>query len=220
MARTHTWMLTNHPKEIPTCSGPDPTFTLVERELPALREGQIFVKVLYFSNDPAQRTWIKPSNELPGARHYVKPVELNTPMQARGLCEVLESTSSSLPKGTIVLARVNWNEYAVLDAKDAIPKPPLPGGLSLSHYLGAFGTTGLTAYYGIAVVGEAKPSHRIVVSGAAGATGSMVVQIAKKVSRLTAILKQTLIRCVRFWVSGRLSASQDRTTNASLWSRQ
>jgi NADPH-dependent curcumin reductase CurA len=137
--------------------------------------------VLFFSNDPAQRTWIKSADDLPSDRHYVKPVDLNTPMQARGVCEVIESRSDPLPKGTTILARVNWNEYAILDAKDATRLSPLPNGLSFSHYLGAFGTTGLTAYYGIVVVGEAKPSYRLVVSGAAGATGSMVVQIAKKV---------------------------------------
>lgn len=183
MARTRTWILSNHREGNPTYSGPNPTFTLIERDLPALKPEQILVKVLYFSNDPAQRTWIKPSRDLPSERHYVEPVELNTPMQARGLCEVLESTTDALPKGTIVLARVNWNEYAVLDAKDASPRSPLPGGLSLSQYLGVFGTTGLTAYYGLLVIGEAKPEHRVVVSGAAGATGSMVIQIAKKVRR-------------------------------------
>jgi NADPH-dependent curcumin reductase CurA len=153
----------------------------MERDLPPLQPGQILVKVLFFSNDPAQRTWIKSVDDLPSDRHYVKPVDLNTPMQARGVCEVIESRSDALPKGTTILARVNWNEYAVLDAKDATPLSPLPNGLSFSHYLGVFGTTGLTAYYGVVVVGEAKPSHRLVVSGAAGATGSMVVQIAKKV---------------------------------------
>lgn len=181
MVRTRTWILSNRPKETPTYSGPDPTFTLIERHLQPLQSGQILVKVLFFSNDPAQRTWIKSSEDLPSDRHYVKPVELNTPMQSRGLCEVIESRSDALPRGTTILARVNWNEYAVLDAKDATPLSPLPNGLSFSHYLGVFGTTGLTAYYGLVVIGEAQARHRLVVSGAAGATGSMVVQIAKRV---------------------------------------
>ncbi|KAK5050547.1 hypothetical protein LTR84_003828 [Exophiala bonariae] len=180
MVRTRTWILSNRPKETPTYSGSNPTFTLIERDLQPLQPGQILVKVLFFSNDPAQRTWIKSSDDLPSDRHYVEPVALNTPMQSRGLCEVIESRSDTIPIGTTILARVNWNEYAVLDAKDATTLAPLPNGLGFSHYLGVFGTTGLTAYYGTVVVGEAKASHRLVVSGAAGATGGMVVQIAKK----------------------------------------
>ncbi|KAK5222779.1 quinone oxidoreductase [Exophiala xenobiotica] len=188
MVRTRTWILSNRPKETPTYSGPDATFTLMERDLQPLQPGQILVKVLFFSNDPAQRTWIKSSDDLPSDRHYVKPVDLNTPMQSRGLCEVIESRSDALPMGTTILARVNWNEYAVLDAKDATPLSPLPNGLSFSHYLGVFGTTGLTAYYGTVVVGEAKASHRLVVSGAAGATGSMVVQIAKRIIGVSEVI--------------------------------
>ena len=103
-------------------------------------------------------------------------------MHARGLAEVIASTAQALPKGTIVQATLGWNEYAVLNASDFNPRQPLPNGLSLTHYLGAFGGTGLTAYYGLVVIGEAKPGMRVVVSGAAGATGSMVVQIAKNVA--------------------------------------
>lgn len=205
MVRTQTWLLSNRPKETPTYSGPDATFTLIERDLPPLQPEQVLVKVLYFSNDPAQRTWIKSNDDIPSERHYVKPVDLNTPMQARGLCEVIGSTADTLPVGTTVLARVNWNEYAVLDAKDATPLSPLPKGLGLSHYLGVFGTTGLTAYYGLVVVGEAKPGHRVVVSGAAGATGSMVVQIAKKVRTLSRHQQNVLRILNRSSVSVRLS---------------
>jgi len=179
LTTTRSWILARYPDGVPTYSGPSPTFKLVERELPPLKEDQVLVKTLYLSNDPAQRTWI--NNALSTERNYAKPVEINTPMHARGLAEVIESRSAALPKGTIVLAGVNWNEYAVVDAKDVTPREPLPNGLSISHYLGALGPTGLTAYYGLVVIGEAKAGQRVVVSGAAGATGSMVVQIAKKV---------------------------------------
>ena len=115
-------------------------------------------------------------------RHYTAPVKLGDPMMARGLGEVVESKAENLPKGTIVGAAVGWTEYIVLNASDCSPRQPLPNGLSLTHYLGAFGVPGLTAYYGLVKIGEAKKGQRIVVSGAAGATGSMVVQIAKNVS--------------------------------------
>jgi NADPH-dependent curcumin reductase CurA len=103
-------------------------------------------------------------------------------MESYGLAEVVASTADDLPKGTIVTGGLTWTEYGVYDASALRALPPLPGGMSITHYLGAFGGTGLTAYYGLVIVGEAKKGQRVVVSGAAGATGSMVVQIAKNVS--------------------------------------
>jgi NADPH-dependent curcumin reductase CurA len=100
-------------------------------------------------------------------------------MHAYALCQVVQSKSASVKEGTMVLAAPGWTEYAVLDAKAVRPTPDLPGGLNITHYLGALGGTGLTAYYGLKVVAEAEPSDRVVISGATGATGSMAVQIAK-----------------------------------------
>jgi NADPH-dependent curcumin reductase CurA len=178
-----TWILANHPKGLATFDSNDDssTFKLVESKLPALEADQVLVKSLYFSNDPAQRPAIDAS--VKEERHYTKPVALGNPMSARGLGEVIESKSDKLPKGTVVAGSLNWREYAVLKAAECTPLQPLPNGLSWSHYLGAFGGTGLTAYYGLVEVGKAQKGQRIVVSGAAGATGSMVVQIAKKVSQ-------------------------------------
>jgi NADPH-dependent curcumin reductase CurA len=144
-----------------------------------LNNDQVLVKALYYSNDPAQRGWISP--DIPAGRLYVPPVQVGDAMRARGLCEVIDSKSPNLPKGTIVQCSPNWNEYAVLDSHTVTPVQPLPNGLSLTHYLGALGGTGLTAYYGLVVICEAKRGDKVVVSGAAGATGSMVVQIAKHI---------------------------------------
>jgi NADPH-dependent curcumin reductase CurA len=181
---TRTWIVANHPKGVATFDSNDPgaTFKLVERPLPALGADQVLVKSLYLSNDPAQRPAIDAS--VKAERHYTAPVKLGDPMMARGLAEVVESKADNLPKGTIVQAAPGWTEYAVLDASECSPRQPLPNGLSLTHYLGAFGGPGLTAYYGLVDVGQAKKGQRIVVSGAAGATGSMVVQIAKNVRLL------------------------------------
>lgn len=71
-----------------------------------------------------------------------------------------------------------WSEYIVLEAATAQPLAPLPNNLPITHYLGAFGASGLAAYCGLYYAAEAKPSHTIVISAAAGATGSMAVQIA------------------------------------------
>ncbi|EXJ93069.1 hypothetical protein A1O3_01625 [Capronia epimyces CBS 606.96] len=179
---TRAWIVANYPKGLATFTTSDDknaTFKLVERPLPALGPEQVLVKTLFLSNDPAQRVSIESS--ISPERLYRPPVELNAAMGSSGLGEVIASTASSLPQGTIVFAPLDWTEYAVLDAASCQPRNPLPNGLSLTHYLGAFGGPGLTAYYGLVVVGEAQRGMRVVVSGAAGATGSMVVQIAKNI---------------------------------------
>jgi len=179
---TKTWILQNHPKGVATFTSGDEnaTFKLVEREIPKLGPNQVLVKTQFLSNDPAQRVGIE--GTMPEDRMYAPLVQLGAPMGARGLGEVVDSTTESIPKGTIVQASLPWSEYVVVDAADAMARNPLPNGLSITHYLGALGGPGLTAYYGLVVIGEAKKGQRIVVSGAAGATGSMVVQIAKNVS--------------------------------------
>jgi len=102
-------------------------------------------------------------------------------MDARGLVEVVESKSSSFQKGDIVLANTGWSEYAVVPAKELQPAPDLPGGMGKTHYLGALGFTGLTAYFGLTEVVNTTKDDIVVVSGAAGATGMMAVQIAKNI---------------------------------------
>lgn len=100
-------------------------------------------------------------------------------MAASGIAEVVESRANHIPKGTLVTAYMGWTEYAVLDAKACTPVEKIPG-VAITHFLGALGVPGLTAYYGIKEIVRAGPEDTVVVSGAAGATGSMVVQIAKK----------------------------------------
>lgn len=173
------WILAKQPEGVPTISGSNATFKLESRPLPELKPNQVLVKSLYYSNDPAQRGWI--SANIPKERLYVPPVKVGDPMRARGLGEVLESTSEKIKKGSIVRGPLDWNEYAVLDDRAAQVMAQLPGGLSMTHWLGALGGTGLTAHYGLVDVGGAKKGEKIVVSGAAGATGSMVVQIAKNI---------------------------------------
>lgn len=179
--RTRQWLLVNKPTGLPVLSGEDQTFKLQTTPLPLpLKRDQVLLKLLYLSNDPTQRYWISP--RVNPDRLYLPPVQLNTPMHSRGLAEVLDSTSSQpgFRKGDFVLAPMGWSEYLVLDVSACLSAPELPGGLSRTHYLGALGMTGLTAYYGIKEVGETKSSDVVVVSGAAGATGGMAVQVAKK----------------------------------------
>lgn len=92
---------------------------------------------------------------------------------------MVDSRASKLPKGMLVAATTGWAEHVILDAKACTPIREIPG-LAITHFLGALGMTGLTAYYGLKEIARAGPEDSVVVSGAAGATGSMAVQIAKK----------------------------------------
>ena len=175
--KTRQWILANKPTDFPELSGPNATFKLESNSLPSLKEDQILVKPLALSNDPAQRGWI--SKFANPERLYVPPVEQGQVMRAGSVAEVLESKASRFKKGDLVRATAGWAEYAVQDAKDCQAAEQIPG-LSYTHYLGAFGLTGLTAYYGTKIIARAGPEDTVVVSGAAGATGSMVVQIAKR----------------------------------------
>ncbi|KAJ4396331.1 quinone oxidoreductase [Gnomoniopsis smithogilvyi] len=177
--QTKQWVFSAYPEGLPTTTGANPTFKLTEKTLPELPDGQVLLKNLYFSNDPAQRTWIDKYEDE--SRLYVPPVKLGNNMRAGAIAEVIESKASNLKKGDHVIGASNeWTQYAVVDAKGLSALQPLPNNLPITHYHGALGLTGLTAYHGLVDVGKATKDDVLVVSGAAGATGSMVVQIAKK----------------------------------------
>ncbi|KAF2277065.1 NAD(P)-binding protein [Westerdykella ornata] len=176
--QTRQWILANPPKANPVLEGDNATFKLEQKTLPALGSNQVLVKVLYLSNDPAQRGWIQ--DGVDPKRLYTEPVLKGDVMCAYGVCEVVESTADSIKKGQLVLATTGWTEYAVLNASECRPvQPDEKAGIRPTHFIGALGGTGLTAYYGLVDIAGAKPEDTVVVSGAAGATGSMVVQIAK-----------------------------------------
>ena len=172
--KTKQWHLKSRPSGLPTYTGPDANFVLTDADLPSVGANQVLVKTLYLSNDPAQRAWLNDNPKL-----YVPPVPLNGPMRARGIAEVLTSNADGVKVGDKVSTTMGWSQYAVIDGKDVAVLPPPPKGLNLSHWIGALGSTGLTAYYGLVEVGQAKKGQTLVVSGAAGATGNMVVQIAR-----------------------------------------
>ncbi|KAK3068953.1 quinone oxidoreductase [Teratosphaeriaceae sp. CCFEE 6253] len=178
MVKARQWILANKATDLATTEGDKPTFKLTETELPDLKDDELLIKPAYLSNDPAQRGWI--STEANPERLYVPPVKEGEPMRARGLAEVIESKSSKWQKSDWLFANSGWSEYAVIPASQAQPAPELEGGLSRTLYLGAFGMTALTAYFGLTEVVNTTKDDIVVISGAAGATGSMAVQIAKK----------------------------------------
>lgn len=176
---TRHWILAKKPTELPKLTEPDATFKLLTKTLPPLQENQVLVKVQYLSNDPAPRTWIDPNTDPD--RLYTKPVnEGETMASTAAIAEIVESKSAKLPAGTLVTATTGWSEYAILPAEECMPFPSVPG-LTPIDFAGLFGTTGITAYYGLVDIAQTKPTDAVVVSGAAGAVGSAAVQIAKKI---------------------------------------
>ncbi|KAI0025398.1 hypothetical protein F4780DRAFT_326985 [Xylariomycetidae sp. FL0641] len=175
---TKQWILASKPTGAPVLDGPDATFKLQTAEVPPLGDGQILCKVRYFSNDTGLRNFIQ--STVAPERFYVPTVPVGSPMRSGIIAEVVESASPQHRPGDLVMDfhLGVWSELVVLDAATAQPLAPLPNGLPLTHYLGAFGASGLAAYTGLYYAGGARPEHTVVVSAAAGATGSMAVQIA------------------------------------------
>jgi NADPH-dependent curcumin reductase len=146
-------------------------FDYVEEPLPELRDGEVLVKVLYVSLDPAMRGWM---NE---GRSYVPPVGIGEVMRAATVGRVLDSRSKELAVGDHVSGWLGAQEYAVVDG-NALLKVDTEM-VALPTYLGALGMPGMTAYFGLLEIGALKEGETVVVSAAAGAVGSVVGQIAK-----------------------------------------
>lgn len=151
----------------------DSDFALSPEPLPEPGEGQFLVKVCWLSFDPAQRGWM---NDVPS---YIPPVQIGEPMRAWGVGEVVSSQNDAFPVGALVSGQMGWQEYALLDGSPRFGISIVPPGVPPTAALGVFGTTGLTAYFGLLDVGRPKEGDLVLVSGAAGATGSIVGQIAK-----------------------------------------
>jgi len=133
--------------------------------------GEVLVKVLYLSLDPAMRGWM---NE---GKSYVPPVGLGEVMRAGGLGRVVASNDAGLSVGDTVVGMTGVQEYAVLKASQMTKVDPRLA--PLPRYLGALGMPGMTGYFGLLDICQPKEGETVVVSGAAGAVGALVCQIAK-----------------------------------------
>lgn len=178
--QTRQWIVSNPPKTNVSLSGDDATFKLETVDTPSINDGQVLVKLKYLSNDPAQRGWIQ--DGVDAERLYVPPVRKGDVMRSFGIGEIVQSKAENLKEGQLVSYMANWSDYRVLEAKEATPiQEEKEAGIKATHFIGALGGPGLTAFYGLVKVAEAKAEDTVVVSGAAGSTGSMAVQIAKHV---------------------------------------
>jgi len=151
------------------------TFALKGNTAPSeadLKDGEVLLETLYLSLDPAMRTWLNDT------RSYIPPVQIGAVMRGGALGKVLASKSTKFSKGDYVYAAAGWTELAIMKERE-VEKIEIPPNGKLTDALGVLGMTGLTAYFGLLDVGKVKPGDFVVVSGAAGATGSVVCQIAK-----------------------------------------
>lgn len=146
-------------------------FALVEAEVKQPGAGQVLVRNKYVSVDPYMR------GRMSAAKSYVAPFALGKVMQGGAVGEVVASNAEGIEPGDHVLHFFGWREYAVVDAKQATKVDPKVA--PLSTYLGVLGMTGLTAYAGLLRTASFKEGDSVFVSGAAGAVGSQVGQIAK-----------------------------------------
>jgi NADPH-dependent curcumin reductase CurA len=139
--------------------------------VPEPADGDVVVKVLYLSLDPAMRGWM---NE---GKSYIPPVGIGEVMRAGGVGRVTASKDPKFAVGDHVVGMTGVQDYAVLKGKGLTKVDPKL--VPLPVYLGTLGMPGMTAYFGLFEVGQFKPGDTVVVSGAAGAVGQVVGQIAK-----------------------------------------
>ncbi len=148
-------------------------FELVTEALPELAEGQFLIRNHYASLDPAMRGW------MDDADSYMPPIPLGAPVRASTIGVVEASKAEGFPPGQWIMGLNAIEDYSI-GTVGGFTQPIDPGLVpSVTNYLSLFGAVGMTAYFGLFEVCEPKPGDTVLVSGAAGAVGSIVGQLAK-----------------------------------------
>ncbi|AVR45157.1 NADP-dependent oxidoreductase [Christiangramia fulva] len=163
----NTILLQNRPTGTPELSD----FKFTSEEVPELRDGQMLLETKYVSVDPYLR------GRMNDTKSYVPPFELHKPITSAIVAEVKESKNDKFSKGDYVSGMLAWKREQVSDGKGLHKVDP--DQAPLSAYLGILGMTGMTAYFGLTDIGKPKKGETLLVSGAAGAVGSVVGQIGK-----------------------------------------
>jgi NADPH-dependent curcumin reductase CurA len=149
---------------------PDDT-ELVTRPAPEPAAGEALLRTTYVGLDAAVRTWL---DDQPS---YLPPVQLGEVIRAAGIGQVVESRCDAYAVGDIVTTLTGFQEYVII--RDDIFSTPIPGETDQLAIMSVYGPTGATAYFGMTDIGQPQPGETVVVSAAAGATGSVAGQIAK-----------------------------------------
>lgn len=149
-----------------------PTDTeLVTTTAPEPADGEALLRTTYVGIDAAARTWL---NDQPG---YLPPVQLGEVIRAAGIGEVVASRCDAFAVGDVITTLTGFQEYVII--RDDIFSTPIPGETDQLAIMSVYGPTGATAYFGMTDIGRPQPGETVVVSAAAGATGSVAGQIAK-----------------------------------------
>jgi NADPH-dependent curcumin reductase CurA len=154
---------------------------LVERDLPeALKPGEILLKALYLHFAPTIRNWMNERTAEEQANMLFPYIALHAPVMGPCISRVVRSENPAYPVGTILFSMSGWQEYSLLNPEaDGHPVAVIDPSISPPLALSALGPNGLAAWFGLAKVIDPKPGEILVVSGAAGSTGSVAAQIGK-----------------------------------------
>jgi NADPH-dependent curcumin reductase len=156
----------------PTANVDAETVRLEQVDVPEPGNGEALVRTRYLSIDPTIRTWM---DDVQG---YLPPIGIDEVVRSPGVAEVVRSRSDRYTEGDLVFGMTGWQDYTLADESARVMQV-LPPGTDPTAALSVFGTTGMTAYFGLLEVGRIKPGDTVVVSGAAGATGSTAGQVAR-----------------------------------------
>ncbi len=162
------WLLNERPVGMPN----EHTWRLEDNALPTLKDGQALLKTHYVSLDPAMRGWMN------DAKSYIPPVAIGDVMRAGTVGEVIDSKNDDFKVGHYYTGWGGVQQYCLMEAGQGWYEVD-PAIAPLQKYLGVLGMPGMTAYFGFMEVGQPKEGDTVVVSGAAGAVGSIVGQMAK-----------------------------------------
>ena len=143
-----------------------------ESEISSLNEGEILIKNIYLSLDPANRGWMS------GQKSYVDAMKIGDIMRGGTIGVVEETNNNDFQKGDVVNAMGGWQQFCVSTGR-GVRKIPLDTGFPLDSFMSIFGMTGMTAYFGLLDITKPQEGETLVVSAAAGAVGSIVSQIGK-----------------------------------------
>jgi len=164
------WLLAKRPHGFVTKDN----FEYTESPIPDPDDGQVLVRNLLLSFDPTQRGWMEERES------YLPPVKIGEPMRAGSIGQVVESKNSGFDKGDLVQTTGGWQDFLVIEPGEGVMGlSKVPDGVAPELMLSALGVTGLTAYFGLLNLGKPRAGETLLVSGAAGATGSVAGQIGK-----------------------------------------
>ena len=167
MTATRQWLLAAHPRGRPLA---DDDLRMSETVLAAPEPGELLLRTRFLGFDPAQKGWME------NVADYVAPMAIGDVMRGSAILEVVDSNDGRFPVGTVLAGSSVWSEYVLHSGEGLNPCAP---GLPPTAMLSVLGTTGMTAWCGLFKIGQPLPGDVVLVSGAAGATGSIVGQLAK-----------------------------------------